>query len=974
MFKQPIFRKLALGATIANILLAMLTLIIGRLVSVRELGGALSIFFLLMSSLQFRLLQNRKDDLRFYFVCSGLAVSAALLGLLQKGLPLVDFGWLTIDISPLTAISMVLIAVAVLLSGLDRTRFVFTTQFLALVVMMLSYVTLLAAVYQVPELEGQLGVWVMSPYAALSFTLLGFSTMLIHPGEGYLREFNLQWSGGRQGRLLLPVVLFAPFFIGYLRMFGHWLNIFSTAFGVALIIGSFTTVFMMTLYFAIRAVNSRDRIKFANALELEARASEQTRLVAKLDGAGNELRKANREFALVNEELQLVNEELRATNEQLNNANVKIQNQASEIVLRKQREIDLSQGTLGTIFDNTEHAYMLFNADGTLRTFNNAAFYFALGQRQVEVNVGDRLFDLVPEEEHATLRSNLKEVEQGKTIRYERRFDRGDETSWFQVTLAPVQVNGNGYSGFCFTIVDISPVRRYERQVQDEKKLLRIIIDHLPINVYVKDLKSRKVLANRAEYEYVGFEREEDVIGKSDIELYPEESSRISLDEDQFVMTTGQAILNRETLNIRKDGHTCDFLVSKIPLRDAGGAIIGLVGISYDISHRKASESKMRELTERFQILSRATNDAIFDWDLKNDTVLWSHGMETVFGYPLAEMETPRAQWDEKIHPDDYIKVKGQMEALFVNHETSWISSFRYQCRDGSYKHVLHRAFIIYRNDKPSRIIGALQDVTEVTEYRQELERIVEARTRELNAALFKEKESIHMKSQFISTASHEFRTPLTTIDITASFLKKYSSRLTPQDIDRKVGVIEKQVKHMTHLLDDVLLIGKAQANKLAVNYDYIALKPFVEELIEEVVENTKQTHRVDLVWRGECQLCRTDAKLMHNILANLLTNAIKFSPHASSVELRVGCSEDLLEIVVSDKGIGIPEREQDTLFESFQRASNATDFQGTGLGLSIVRTAVRMLEGEIRVWSRQNEGSVFTVVLPQKQEEEIVT
>ncbi|NJM26653.1 MAG: HAMP domain-containing histidine kinase, partial [Bacteroidia bacterium] len=272
------------------------------------------------------------------------------------------------------------------------------------------------------------------------------------------------------------------------------------------------------------------------------------------------------------------------------------------------------------------------------------------------------------------------------------------------------------------------------------------------------------------------------------------------------------------------------------------------------------------------------------------------------------------------------------------------------------------------RRDVNKNIVGAIcvgQDLTEVIRYRQGLERMVDDRTRELNVALQKEKELVEMKSKFVSIASHEFRTPLTTISIASGFIKKYKHKLNPGDIDQKLANIDKQVDHMTHLLDDVLMIGKSEAGKIMINVDPVDLADLIRQLVSEVEQSTRKSHDIIFSFDTRYRTFNTDEKLIRNIVINILTNAIKFSPGKDKVYLVADDQLELLRIQVRDEGLGIPEDDMKNLFGSFYRASNVASIQGTGLGLSIVKKAVELLQGSIKVESQLGRGTTVTITLP---------
>ncbi|MBA4056194.1 MAG: hypothetical protein C0490_15875 [Marivirga sp.] len=257
------------------------------------------------------------------------------------------------------------------------------------------------------------------------------------------------------------------------------------------------------------------------------------------------------------------------------------------------------------------------------------------------------------------------------------------------------------------------------------------------------------------------------------------------------------------------------------------------------------------------------------------------------------------------------------------------------------------------------------QDVTELAGYRKELERKVEERTGELKRALQKEQELVELKTRFVAIASHEFRTPLSTIQQSADFIKRNTSQISKEDVQNKMDAIQKQVMHMTHLLDDVLTYGKNESGKINLTLTNIEAVEFFNKVVEEIENSTKGTHKIITDFYNLKGHFAIDEKLLRNITINLLTNAIKFSPGRSYVELIVRKMSGDLIMTVRDEGIGIPPNEIGNIFEPFLRGKETESIQGTGLGLSIVKRAVELLNGSVQVESRHGSGTTFTVTIP---------
>ncbi|ARV07522.1 PAS domain-containing sensor histidine kinase [Polaribacter sp. SA4-10] len=272
-------------------------------------------------------------------------------------------------------------------------------------------------------------------------------------------------------------------------------------------------------------------------------------------------------------------------------------------------------------------------------------------------------------------------------------------------------------------------------------------------------------------------------------------------------------------------------------------------------------------------------------------------------------------------------------------------------------------------NGKITGVIGVGQDITELASYRKELELMVDERTRELHEALKKEKELSELKSKFVSTASHEFRTPLSAINFAAGSIKKYWTKMEPIMIEKKLDKIEDQVMHMTKLLDDILIVGQADAGKLKNNPRHINFGNFIYEIIEEVYSSHKKSHEILLIDNEGLKKSDLfiDEKLGRNIFINLISNAIKYSPRNKKVHIELASKKNHIIISIIDYGIGIPESEFKNIFQPFTRGQNVDLIQGTGLGLSIAKEAIEVIGGKIIVNSTIGSGTSFVVKIPKR-------
>lgn len=287
-------------------------------------------------------------------------------------------------------------------------------------------------------------------------------------------------------------------------------------------------------------------------------------------------------------------------------------------------------------------------------------------------------------------------------------------------------------------------------------------------------------------------------------------------------------------------------------------------------------------------------------------------------------------------------------------------------------------AFVVDITDRKRQETAILVANSEIQKLNTELEMRVEQRTRELAEtllkleasqmealrALEKERELNDMKSQFVTIASHEFRTPLATILSSASLIGRYP--LSEEDEKRQKHVlrIKSAVNNLTGILNDFLSIGKLEEGHVQSVPVQVDLTGFCQELMEEMKGICKNGQRIDYQHQGASEIW-LDQHLLHNVLINLLTNAIKYSEPPSQISLRTNVQDGNVHFEIQDWGIGIPVNDQPRIFDRFFRAHNAGNAQGTGLGLNIVKKYIDLMGGKISFKSAPGTGTTFFVKLP---------
>lgn len=215
--------------------------------------------------------------------------------------------------------------------------------------------------------------------------------------------------------------------------------------------------------------------------------------------------------------------------------------------------------------------------------------------------------------------------------------------------------------------------------------------------------------------------------------------------------------------------------------------------------------------------------------------------------------------------------------------------------------------------------------------------------------------------------ASHEFRTPLSTVLSSASLLGKYTTTEQQDKRNRHIDKIKNSVKHLNDILEDFLSLGKLDEGKVRVDLTEFDLLEFINETIEEMKGLLKKDQQMIPGYSGD-RTIHSDKKLLKNIIINLITNAIKFSEEGSDIYIQTKVENGSAFISVIDKGIGIGKEDQDHLFSSFFRGANATNIAGSGLGLHIVKRYTDLLKGDVHLQSELGKGTTLIITIPVKQ------
>lgn len=384
--------------------------------------------------------------------------------------------------------------------------------------------------------------------------------------------------------------------------------------------------------------------------------------------------------------------------------------------------------------------------------------------------------------------------------------------------------------------------------------------------------------------------------------------------------------------------------------------------IRYSIERKKNLETIERN-NERYDLMSKATNDIIWDWDLRVNKVLWTgQGLEKYLQNGHTG-DVPRDFWSNGLHPDEREKVIESLNKAIAAGDNTWQRDHRFQKKDGTYAHMNTRGFISKDiADKPVRMIGSMQDITE--------RKIAEL---EMLKAKQEAEEARKIQEQFLANMSHEIRTPMNGIVGMTQLIR--GTALSEEQADY-VESISESATNLLVIINDILDFTKIVAGKIILEeVDYV-FNDIVHSCIKmmQLKAREKGINLVNEIEKNIYPVLCGDPVRLNQILINLVGNAIKFTEQGEvKVSTKILAEDEgniTIEFFVQDTGIGIPADKLSSIFESFTQASSSTTrkYGGTGLGLTITKQLIELQGGKIHIESTPGSGSTFSFYLKIKK------
>lgn len=372
-----------------------------------------------------------------------------------------------------------------------------------------------------------------------------------------------------------------------------------------------------------------------------------------------------------------------------------------------------------------------------------------------------------------------------------------------------------------------------------------------------------------------------------------------------------------------------------------------------------AREEAMRDLIEqsnqRYQYVSKATFDAIWDWDIIKGTLYWGENMETIFGYRRNSVSPGLDSWTNHLHPGDSARITESVQTILTGDETNWKQEYRYRRADGSYADVVDRGFVLRDKEGVAiRMVGAMHDISERKQALKEMKRITED--------LYKHNRELHEFSYIIS---HNLRSPVANIMGIADLLE--------MDMDDRETVsycttsLKTSIGRLDEVIRDLAKILKATDGSAELMFEQIDLAEIIRNIEIDLADKVSLNHARILVTPGSLFI-HSHKAYIHSIFFNLISNSIKYRTKENPViAIDMSDMDNNVKIIIKDNGRGFDlERHGEDLFKPYKRFHSGVE--GKGLGMFLVKSHIDMLGGDIEVSSKPGEGTLFMISLPKKK------
>ena len=508
------------------------------------------------------------------------------------------------------------------------------------------------------------------------------------------------------------------------------------------------------------------------------------------------------------------------------------------------------------------------------------------------------------------------------------------ELQSFSILTTPLSDHQKWGKAILISVSDITKTKRIEKNLSVEQNRIRALIDKFPAIIYVKDTDGRHMLINPGMEKLLSLSARE-ILGKNCHEIFPAQTADRCREIDQSIVKNQQGVQLEETFTLNHEQKT--FITHKFPIFNTEGTVSEICGISIDITDRKKIEDDLQKSEASFRTIAESIPQHIWSADASGSL---DYVNSRFLDYTGITLQTASGWgWLSVVHPDDIPQSLQDWNPDRGN-QPEVTAEGRIRDKNGNYRWFAIRSFPV--KDPLGNILRWFGTNTDIHEQKLELE----------------------ARDEFVSLASHELKTPITTLVLQLQILER---RLRDQNLDREkeiLGSSLRQLHRLTRLIDNLLDVSKIRTGQLSFNPAPLNLT----RLVTEVTSRSEPQLRAagcKLVSELESNISgQWDQDLLEQVLTNLLSNAAKYAPN-SEVKTSLKKRENHVIIAVEDQGPGIPLERQSTIFDRYERAASTKEVTGMGLGLYISKIIVEKHGGKICLQSKQGQGAHFEVELP---------
>lgn len=604
----------------------------------------------------------------------------------------------------------------------------------------------------------------------------------------------------------------------------------------------------------------------------------------------------------------------------------------------ERRRAEEVKNRLAAIIEFSDDAIVSKNLDSIIMSWNKSAERL-FGYTAKEA-IGKHIKLIIPKSLISQEEEIITKIKKGEHIdHFETERKRKDGTLiTVSLTISPIKDASGTVIGASKIARDITEKRKAEKDLQESEERFRSLTDSAPVGIFLTDKEGRSIFVNRKWLEFAGMTQKQAMGEGWAKALHPDDREKVHAEWKDALRTERE--FNLEYRFKTKKGKITWLTGKSIALYDQNGDIRGYMGTVTDITARKFMENSLKESEERLRLALRAGEIGVWDWDIENNVLTWTENIYKIHDVDPKTFKVTMKNFQKLIHPDDRERIQSMLRDT-IERGKIFAGEFRIVTAKGETRWV-HTNAMFRKNEqnKVVRLLGATTDISLQKKIEQD-------------------------KNDFLSMASHELKTPLTSMKIFIELLRSQLKDTVSEKPRYYLDRIQDQSARLTELTGDLLDVSRIETGKLRLKREKFIMDDLVIDTVESIQPSTNR-HILEVVSSPKAQVY-ADRYRIYQVLVNLLTNAIKYSPKDTSIFINIKKEKKQVLVSVQDFGIGIKKSQLERVFDKLYQVSDPREktYPGLGLGLYISKEIVERHNGKIWVASRPGKGSTFFFTIP---------